>query len=93
MLSFVPSADRHSQSFAGSCKRREGFMFQYTSQGLMLTRSTDISYWKAQVGTLGFIKEVAGAALTGGVANTGVLRQMTESEISTARSKDSSMTS
>jgi len=52
---------------------------------------TDISYWKAEVGTLGFIKEVAGATLTGGVANTGVLREMKEDEIAEARKNDSGL--
>lgn len=53
----------------------------------------DISYWKADVGTLGFGKEVIGAIATGGVANTGSLRQLEESEIQQARKKDSSMSS
>ena len=33
------------------------------------------------------MKEVAGATLTGGVANTGSLRQMTEEEITAARNQ------
>ena len=54
---------------------------------------TDISYWKAEVGALGFGKEVIGAVITGGVANTGVLRQMKEDEIEQARKKDGALSS
>ena len=44
-----------------------------------------ISYWKAQVGTLGFVKEVAQATLTGQVADTGVQRQLVEEDIEAMR--------
>ena len=54
---------------------------------------TDISYWKAEVGALGFGKEMLGAIVTGGVANTGALREMKEDEIAQARAKDSKMSS
>ena len=53
----------------------------------------DISYWKAEVGKLGFLKEVKGAQYTGAVAVTGSLRQMKEDEIKQARSKHSTMSS
>lgn len=53
----------------------------------------DISYYKTEAGALGYVKEVVAANVTGGVANTGKLRQMHESEISSARSKDSTMSS
>ena len=53
----------------------------------------DITYWKHNVGAIGYAKEVAGAALTGGVANTGLLRELKEKEIQQARSKDSSLSS
>ena len=53
----------------------------------------DITYWKHNVGALGYAKEVAGAALTGGVANTGLLRELKEGDIQKARSQDSSMSS
>ncbi|KAI7676288.1 hypothetical protein KC322_g15394, partial [Hortaea werneckii] len=52
-----------------------------------------ISYWKHEAGPAGFAKEVGGAVLTGGVANTGALRQMQEQEIQQARTKDSSLSS
>ncbi|KAK6397561.1 hypothetical protein LTR65_006538 [Meristemomyces frigidus] len=52
-----------------------------------------ISYWKHDVGALGFMGEIGTAIVTGGVANTGTLRQMKEDEIEQARSKHSSMTS
>lgn len=48
-------------------------------------KTTFVSYWKSKVGTLGGIKEVAGAAMTGKVANTGVLRQLTAKCIEQAR--------
>ena len=54
---------------------------------------TDISYWKRTTGTLGFAAEAAGALLTGGVAQPGVIREMNGSEIQEARQRDSSMTS
>jgi len=59
----------------------------------MTDRIVDISYWKADVGALGFGKEVIGAIVTGGVANTGKLREMKEDEISQARKSDSSLSS
>jgi len=52
-----------------------------------------ISYWKASVGTVGFGMEIVGAIMSGGVPVTGSLREMKESEIQQARSKDSSLTS
>ena len=52
---------------------------------LIEVKASYIAYWKTQVGTLGFVKEVAGAALTGKVAVTGVLRQLTEKDIEQAR--------
>lgn len=55
--------------------------------------NADISYYKAEAGALGYVKEVVMANVSGGVANTGKLRQMEESEISSARSKDSTMSS
>jgi hypothetical protein len=53
----------------------------------------DISYWKHEVGALGFMKEIAGANLTGGVAVTGSLREIKGEELEQARKKDSSMSS
>lgn len=44
-----------------------------------------ISYWKATVGSLGFLKEVAQASFTGQVANTGVQRQFLEEDIEAMR--------
>lgn len=52
---------------------------------LIEVRAKYISYWKATVGTLGFLKEVGVAAATGKVANTGVLRQLLEEDIEFAR--------
>lgn len=52
-----------------------------------------ISYWQHDVGSIGFVKEVAGAAMTGGVANTGKLRQMKETDISAARKRDAHLSS
>ena len=44
-----------------------------------------ISYWKSQVGMLGFMKEVGVAASTGQVADTGVQRQLLEKDIEAMR--------
>nr|POF20928.1 protein bli-3 [Quercus suber] len=52
-----------------------------------------ISYYKAEAGALGFLKEAVGANLTGGVANTGKLREMNESDISAARARDGDLSS
>lgn len=53
----------------------------------------DISYWKHEVGSLGFFKEVAGAVATGGVANTGSLREMKSDEIKEYRKKHGALSS
>lgn len=52
---------------------------------LIEVKSMYIAYWKTTVGTLGFIKEVAGGAMTGKVAQTGLLRHLTEEDIEQAR--------
>lgn len=52
---------------------------------------TVITYWKHEVGGAGFMKEIVGANLTGGVAVTGSLRELNGSEIEQARKSDSSM--
>ena len=44
-----------------------------------------ISYWKSTVTSLGFVKEVGLAALTGQVANTGVQRELMEEDIKQMR--------
>ncbi|CAC9890670.1 unnamed protein product [Aureobasidium pullulans] len=53
----------------------------------------NISYYKTNVGALGYLKEVVAANVTGGVANTGSLREMKEDEITKARNQHSSMSS
>nr|POE88037.1 protein bli-3 [Quercus suber] len=60
---------------------------------LIEVKPTYISYYKAEAGALGFLKEAVGATLTGGVANTGKLREMNESEISAARARDADLSS
>lgn len=52
---------------------------------LIEVRARYITYWKATVGTLGFLKEVGVATVTGKVADTGVLRQLVEEDIEGAR--------
>ena len=47
-----------------------------------------VAYWKSTVSTLGFMKEVAQASWTGQVANTGVSRQLTESDLEEARKSE-----
>ncbi|KAL8952315.1 MAG: hypothetical protein Q9222_001767 [Ikaeria aurantiellina] len=44
-----------------------------------------ISYWKSTSTSLGFMKEVAQASMTGQVADTGVNRQMFDKDIQAAR--------
>jgi len=44
-----------------------------------------ITYWKSEVSMLGYAKEVGQAALTGKVANTGVLRELKTGELEKAR--------
>lgn len=53
---------------------------------LIEIKSKYVTYYKTEVGLLGYAKEVAGAAITGGVANTGVLRELSESDLQQARS-------
>ncbi|KAI5207233.1 blue light-inducible protein-like protein Bli-3 [Aureobasidium subglaciale] len=60
---------------------------------LIEVKSKYISYYKTTVGAIGYLKEVVAANVTGGVANTGNLRQMKEDEISKARSQHSTMSS
>lgn len=52
---------------------------------LIEVKAKYISYWLHQVGALGFMKEVGVAAVTGKVADTGVLRELKENEIEEAR--------
>lgn len=52
---------------------------------LIEVKAKYISYWKATVGTLGFMKEVTQATLTGQVANTGKQRQLVEEDIAAMR--------
>lgn len=53
----------------------------------------DISYWKHDVSMLGYAKEVGQATFTGGVANTGTLREMKSDDIEQARKRDSALSS
>lgn len=52
---------------------------------LIEVKSRYIVYWKKEVSSLGFLKEVGQAALTGGVAQTGVHRELTGEDISKER--------
>ncbi|KAF2159665.1 hypothetical protein M409DRAFT_70850 [Zasmidium cellare ATCC 36951] len=58
---------------------------------LIEVQSKYITYYKRKTGALGMAKEVGGALLTGGVANTGDLREMKEDDIKQARSRDSAL--
>ncbi|KAG2165355.1 blue light-inducible protein-like protein Bli-3 [Aureobasidium pullulans] len=60
---------------------------------LIEVKAKYISYYKTNVGALGYLKEVVAANVTGGVANTGSLREMKEDEITKARNQHSSMSS
>lgn len=59
----------------------------------ILMQDADISYYSTKVGAVGYLKEVVAANVTGGVANTGNLRQMKEDEIAKARKEHSAMSS
>ncbi|OCT53604.1 Protein bli-3 [Cladophialophora carrionii] len=48
---------------------------------LIEVQSKYIVYWKKETSALGFMKEVGTAALTGGVAQTGVQRELSEEDI------------
>jgi len=56
---------------------------------LIEVKSKYIVYWLHQVGTLGFMKEVGVSAVTGRVADTGVLREFDEHDIEKARQLES----
>lgn len=53
---------------------------------LIEIKSSYISYYVTDVGMLGLAKEIIGAAVTGGVANTGKLRELHKEDIEKARS-------
>lgn len=52
---------------------------------LIEVKANYISYWKSTVSSVGFAKEVATATMTGRVANTGTLRQLTAEDIRSMR--------
>jgi general stress protein 26 len=52
---------------------------------LIEVKSKYIVYWKKEVSTLGFMKEVGQAAITGSVAQTGVHREFSVAEIEKER--------
>ncbi len=53
---------------------------------LIEVRAKYVAYYKMQVGTLGFMKEAGVAAVTGKVAQTGLLRELGEADLEKARS-------
>lgn len=57
---------------------------------LIEVKSKYITYWNSTVTSLGFLKEVGLSALTGKVADNGVLRELHEGDINAARAKESS---
>ncbi|KAI4169484.1 MAG: hypothetical protein LQ343_005699 [Gyalolechia ehrenbergii] len=56
---------------------------------LIEVKANYISYWKSTSSSVGFIKEVAQASFTGGVATTGVNRQLFDKDIQQARDSGS----
>jgi hypothetical protein len=52
---------------------------------LIEVKAKFVTYYKTEVGTLGMMKEVGVAAVTGKVANTGVLRELQEADLEKAR--------
>lgn len=57
---------------------------------LIEVKSKYISYWNSKVTSLGFLKEVGLASLTGKVADTGVQRELVEKDIEAARQREQS---
>jgi general stress protein 26 len=53
---------------------------------LIEIKSNYVTYYLTEVGILGYAKEVIGANITGGVANTGKLRELKEQDLEKARS-------
>ena len=53
---------------------------------LIEIKANYITYYLTEVGILGYAKEVIAANVTGGVANTGKLRELHEADIQQARS-------
>ncbi|KAJ4365675.1 hypothetical protein N0V83_008295 [Neocucurbitaria cava] len=53
---------------------------------LIEVKSKYVTYYQTEVGMLGMAKEVVGAAVTGGVANTGKIRELSEQDLEKARS-------
>ena len=56
-------------------------------RALIEVRAKYIAYWKANVGKLGLVKEIAQAAMTGKVAAIGFCRRFFEDEIEQERAK------
>jgi general stress protein 26 len=54
---------------------------------LIEIKSKYITYYKAEAGALGYLKEIAAANITGQVAKTGTLREMKGGELDTERSR------
>jgi len=52
---------------------------------LIEVKSKYVSYYATDVSVLGYAKEVIGANITGGVANTGKLRELKEADLEKAR--------
>ena len=52
---------------------------------LIEVKSKYIVYWKKEVSSLGFLKEVGQAAITGAVAQTGVHREFSEADVAKER--------
>lgn len=55
---------------------------------LIEVKSKYVVYYATDVSMIGFVKEVVGAAVTGGVANTGKLRELGEQDLQKARSME-----
>jgi abnormal spindle-like microcephaly-associated protein len=53
---------------------------------LIEIKSKYVSYYVTEVGLLGYAKEIIAANVTGGVANTGKLRELKEADLEKARS-------
>ena len=56
---------------------------------LIEVKAKYVSYWKCTRTCVGFVKEVTQASLQGKVANTGMMRQLTEEDLEQARKDES----
>jgi len=85
LCSNVLKANAPIRTSSSPCSARGVLTQKSCRMALIEVKSTHVAYWKSSVSTLGFLKEVGTAAITGGVANTGISRELTGSDLEQAR--------